>query len=99
MEQKLENTQKTEKKVVMDHKIIIDNRKKITLTAITKAISANENSVILQMANQKVYIQGKDLHINKLDVNDGVAEVVGEIIGVKYLVPSSPQGFFKRVFK
>lgn len=91
-----------ENKTIMakSHLVTIDNRKKITITNVTKAISANENSVMLQLQNNKCVVLGKDLHIHKLDVNDGVAEVVGEVQQFKYLGASTePKNFLKRVFQ
>lgn len=87
------------RKVVKDHKVIIDNRRKITLTGITKALSANATNVLLQQNQSKILVNGTNLHLSKLDVEQGAVEIEGEINGVKYLNNSSPEGFFKRIFK
>jgi len=97
MEDKSLNTDKL--KIIKDHKVIIDNRKNITITSVSKAISANENSVILQLNSFKIYINGKNLHFVKLDIEQGIAELSGEIDGLKYSGTHQEQGFFKRIFK
>lgn len=86
-------------KMFKDHKVIIDNRKCATITAVTKAVSANEGSVVLQLQNTKVVVAGKELHINKLNIVEGIAEIDGHINSIRYLSTSEPQGFFKRMFK
>ncbi len=86
-------------KAVRDHKVIIDNRKKVTVTAVTKALSANESTVLLQLTNNKILISGKSLFISKLDLEQGIAEVDGEINSIKYTGSVEAGGFLKRIFK
>lgn len=81
-----------------DHKVVIDNRKKMTLTGINKAISSGPNQIVLASAGSKIVISGKDLQLTKIDIVGGLAEIEGEINALKYLVSHTPQGFFKRVF-
>lgn len=94
---KMQNAEKL--KVAKDHKVIIDNRKRTTITNVTKALSANDTSVVLQMQQSKIYITGKDLHLNKLDIEQGLAEIDGEIFSLKYSGATDNQGFLKRIFK
>jgi len=82
-----------------EHKAIIDNRKKITLTSVTKALSANDKGVILQLHGHKAHISGSGLHIAKLDVDQGVAEVEGHITGLKYVGGGESGGGLKRLWK
>ena len=86
-------------KVYKDHKVIIDNRKKIMLTGITKAISANPTSVILELQNGRIFITGSELHISKLDVESGNVDLDGEISNIKYSGNGQSLSFFKRLFK
>lgn len=94
----MNTTTENKVKINKDHKVIIDNRKKITITNVSKAVSANETSVILELQTTKCYVSGKNLHISKLDVEEGVAEITGEINSFKYAGGES-QNFFKRLFK
>lgn len=86
-------------KVQKDHKVMLENRKKITLTGVTKALSANESSVVLQLNNFRANISGTQLHLNKLDMEQGIAEVVGEINLLKYSGGVEQKNFFKRLFQ
>jgi sporulation protein YabP len=95
----MEITNDTKPQVHKDHKVIMDNRRKITITSVTKAISANASSVLLQLQGSKCVVNGKELHINKLDINDGIAEIVGEIYSFKYSGTGESKNFFKRMFQ
>lgn len=88
-----------DKKTIKDHNVFISNRKKITLTNVTKALSANQNGVVLQLVGYKAQISGNNLHISKLDMEQGVAEVEGEINGLKYVGANEAGGFFKKLIK
>lgn len=92
------NTPSLNKVVNKDHKVILDNRKKMTLTGISKAVSANENMVVLLLPGQKMTVSGKGLHLNKLDMEQSIVEIEGDIFSFKYVSAATPQGFFKRIF-
>lgn len=80
---------------LINNKIIIDNRNKVSLSGITKMLSSNESSISMLVKNTKLVISGKDLHIEKLDVENGMLEASGTIDSVKY----GADGFIKRIFK
>ena len=80
----------------IDNKIIIDNRNKISITGITQVISSNDTSITMLVKTTKLIISGKDLHIEKLDVEHGLLEASGTIDSVKY---NGGEGLIKRIFK
>jgi len=82
----------------IDHKLCLDNRKKLSLTGVEKVISANENQVIAKTGNSKLYIHGKNLEVSKLDIDSGILDLIGEVFSMKYSGSSSPKGFFRRLF-
>ena len=76
--------------IVSKHKIILDDRQILNMTGVTKVQSINTECV-------SICIVGKNLHIEKLDVDAGNVEIVGEIQSIKYL--GQKQGLLKRIFK
>lgn len=94
----LEN-KKEEKQHFTNHTINIDNRSKINITGVDKVISASETQVLAKVAGSKLCILGKDLTVSKLDVEQGILDLTGELNQLKYTGTATTQGFFKRIFK
>lgn len=80
----------------INNKITIDNRNKINITGISQVISSNETNITMLIKTTKLTILGKDLHISKLDIENGLLEAEGTIDAVKY---SSGENIIKRIFK
>ena len=87
---------KMEKIEPLNNKIIIDNRNKISISGISKMLSSNETCINMLVKTTKLILTGKDLHIEKLDVENGYLEASGTIDAVKY---SGNDGIIKRIFK
>ena len=80
-----------------EHKIILENRKKVTITGIEKMESVNTTQVALITNQTQLIISGTELHINKMDVGLGNVEIVGNFDSIKYA--DKKQNIFKRMFK
>ena len=86
----------SEKLEPINNKIMIDNRNRIAITGITKMLNSNDSTITMVVKTTKLTVLGKDLHIEKLDVENGLLEASGVIDSVKY---SGNDGFMKRIFK
>ena len=53
---KIVSKESTVNQKFIDHKLCLDNRKKLSLTGVEKVISANENQVIVKVSSSKLYI-------------------------------------------
>ena len=51
------------------HNLIMENRKKISLSGITDVDHFDENTVLLYTQMGELTISGKDLHVNDLSVD------------------------------
>lgn len=80
-----------------EHKLVCENRKKLTLSGIEKVDSANLTQITLISQNIYLYILGKDLHVDKLDVSSGHIEITGQIDTIKYA--DKKTNLLKRMFK
>ena len=77
-------------------KVILENRNHLFVDGVTRVISANNTILLLQVDNTKMTITGRELHIEKLDVNTGEVEASGNIDSIKY---NSSQNLLKKMFK
>ena len=80
-----------------EHKIIMENRKKIVVGGVDKVESVNLTQICLQVGNSMLFLSGNNLHVDKLDVAAGHVEITGQIDALKYA--DKKQNFFKRIFK
>ena len=73
--------------------LILENRKKLTVTGVTDIDSFDEKSVILFTDIGELVIEGRDLHINKLDVDTGELTMQGTVDSMEYRAQQvRPQG-------
>jgi len=84
------------------HKVVIDSRTKVVVTAVEDVDSFNENEVILLTNHGFITITGEDLHISKLNLEEGQLVVDGKIQSIDYAdheEERAKHGVFSRVFK
>ena len=89
------------------HKFHCDGRKFLSLCGVSKIESSNENQVICIVENYPLLITGKNLHVKKLDVEQGIVEIDGieqgivEIDGTIDMLKYQPEkkNILKRLFK
>lgn len=66
--------------------IILENRKKMTLTGVKEVISFDDEKILLNTKLGTLTIKGSSLKMNKLDVQNGDVIINGEIYYVVYSV-------------
>jgi len=83
------------------HSIVMENRRKVTLTGVTDVASFHEQEVVLATDNGEITLVGDSLHISQLNLEDGRLIVEGDIGGLEYSdAPQAKQaGFFSRIFR
>lgn len=85
------------------HKMAVNARKLCSLTGVKDVIAFDMNEVLLETDLGMLMIKGKDLHVNKLNLEKGEVEVEGTIDSLTYseLSEYSKKGesFFGRLFK
>ena len=79
--------------------VSIENRERITLSGIVRVDSFDESEVCARCENSGVAVYGQNLHISRLDLDNGVMVVDGFINGVEYSDTESKGGIFSRLFK
>ncbi len=84
------------------HSVLIDNREKVTITGVEDVDSFDEHSVLLVTDLGYITLHGEDLHISKLNLDDGQLVVEGEIYGMEYSDADrmgKGGGFFGKLFR
>ena len=76
--------------------LTLNNRQLLKLDGIVEFLSSSENQVSVKLFDTNMNISGQNLHIAKLDIESGYAEISGEIECIKY---GKIGNIFKRIFK
>ncbi len=88
---------------IMPHSITLENKERMTVSAVQDVDTFNEGKIILYIADDTLIIEGDDLHIQKLDVASGELLIEGEIYGITYTGSDrqnrGSKGFFKKMLK
>ncbi len=83
------------------HSIILEGRKKISISGVTDVDKFDENIVILFTNMGELTIKGSDLHVNDLSVENGEMNIEGEIDAFYYGDKNitSPLSFLGKIFR
>lgn len=81
------------------HNIIMEERNKITVSAVTDVESFDDNMVVLMTQRGELTIKGDSLHISMLNVDTGELVLDGEIFGLMYTKTEPKKSVLGRVFK
>ena len=81
------------------HCVTIENREIITITDVKGVDTFDEEEVCVQLSEGSMIIRGKGMHIQKLDLDEGVAAVSGEIKAVTYSRKNPDKSVLKKFRK
>ncbi len=85
------------------HTVFVDKRQSITMTGVLDVISFDEEAVIAETELGVLVLNGTNLHVNRLNLENGELSVEGEIHSMNYEEPSSftkgRAGFLSKLFK
>ena len=81
------------------HNVTIENREIISITDVTGIDTFDEEEVCIQLTEGGLIIKGKNLHIQKLDLDCGEAIIAGEITALTYMKKSPDKKLFRKLIK
>ncbi len=81
------------------HNLILEDRKKLTLTGVISVDNFDDNSIILKTNLGTLNIRGEGLNISEFSVQSGQAMVLGNVFALVYTNDTAGGGFFSRLFK
>ena len=73
-----------EKNIIPTHKIVLNNRRTGNFTGILDVLSFDINEILLETEMGMLHIKGKDLHVNRLNLEKGEADIEGEVDTMTY---------------
>lgn len=82
-----------------NHNIIIEDRKKLTLSGVKDVISFDDETLLLETALGRLTVKGAGLHIVNFDTASGDLFAEGKIYAAVYTSEERSCGFFSRVFR
>ena len=88
-----------EEKVKKPHSLQLENRNGLKMTGVTDVEAFDEECVTVYTDYGCLSISGSALHIDELNIKNGVLQISGEVLALVYSSKKSKEkGFLKRVF-
>lgn len=86
---------------VQEHKIIIDNRESISFTGVKDVGDFSEDQIQVYTVKGACTVKGKGLKVQKLDLDEGVVAVEGNIVSMIYSDKKNKEdiGLLGKIFK
>jgi sporulation protein YabP len=84
------------------HSLNIDRRESVNVSGMTDVISFDEETVIGETEMGIIIIRGSNLHVKRINLENGELSVSGEIDGISYENPSGytkGKSLISRLFK
>ena len=90
-----------EKKSVRPHSIMWNDRRSGNVTGVKDVLSFDESSVVLQTEQGMLTVKGRDLHIDRLMLEQGEVELEGHVDSLVYSGsdPAKKGSLVKRMFR
>ncbi|MBQ7453322.1 MAG: sporulation protein YabP [Clostridia bacterium] len=82
-----------------EHSVFIDARKSIRLIGVVEVISCQDGIAQLKTNMGNMQIVGSSLRVEKLDLENSLIEIVGNIGGIKYAGSADRKSIFAKLFK
>ena len=84
----------------LPHNIIMEDRKKLSISGVTDIESFDEQTIIAITDSGELTIRGWNLHITRLNLEQGELMVDGDISSLTYTdTRPKAQGFFSKVLR
>ena len=84
----------------MEHNITLKDRSKLVISGVEHIYSFNDKKVEVRTSAGEMVIEGENLDMGKLNLDESVISVQGTINSIVYSKERKPQeSFIKRLFK
>ena len=84
------------------HRLVLENRKKSMISGVQDVQSFHEQEILLLTEEGKLQIKGEGLHVKRLNLEKGEADIEGQINSLIYLsrnTPKKEEKLLKRMFR
>lgn len=84
----------------MPHNLILEERKKLSISGVTDVDSFDEQTVVAYTVKGEITVRGWDLHVSKLNLEQGELTLEGEISSLVYTdVKAKSTGLFSKILR
>ena len=84
----------------MEHNITLKDRSKLVISGVEHIYSFNDKKVEIRTCAGEMSIEGENLDMDKLSLDENVISIEGTINSIVYSKERKPQeSFIKRIFK
>ena len=81
------------------HSLRLEQRSRLTLTGVLDVESFDEDSIVLNTSGGLLIVRGSALHLERLSIDGGEAEISGRVDAAEYEdAPRREGGLFSRFF-
>ena len=89
-----------EDNLILNHKVIIDERKNLIISGVKDVVSFDDETVVLLSVMGKITIKGERLHILSFNTESGDLTAEGKIHAVVYIQDENRSGgFVSKIFR
>ena len=91
-----------EKDRKVSHSLEMKNRRNVFLTGVTEILSFDEKEILLFTEAGKLLIKGEELHVKRLNLEKGEADLEGKVDSLTYLSKNTDkkeESLLKRMFR
>ena len=90
-------TERPQDTPALPHKLCLDERSRLTVSAVTEVVSFDETSVILKTVKGLLLVRGEGLRLKTLSTDGGQVAVTGQVNSIEYQALRREGGFWKRL--
>lgn len=84
--------------VKLPHNLIVEDRRTLTATGVTRIVSYDEQGATLETQLSTLVIGGRNIQVSELSIQTGELKIFGTIEYMQYSEPvKSPGGFLRRL--
>lgn len=91
-----------ERKTTLSHKLMLENRQGGTITGVLDVHSFDEEEMILLTEAGKLVVKGEQLHVKRLNLENGEVDIEGKVNSLTYTsksVEKKDESLLKRMFR
>lgn len=91
-----------EKKTMPVHRLTFDDRQEGTVIGVRDIHSFNESEILLETEAGRLSVKGEQLHVRRLNLEKGEADIEGKINSFTYLskkTENKEESLLKRMFR
>jgi sporulation protein YabP len=87
--------------IIKPHSIVWKDRKQGSVTGVTDVLSFDESCIVLETEQGLLTVKGKNLHVGRLTLEQGEADLTGEVDSMVYSghSPARKGSVLKRLFR